>query len=292
MVATTRQKFDETKLRKTLGAKAGREERRLDRPSFETGGLFQRIVLLDDRTILFLPRDLDHDSLGKAFESRFLARKPDGLLATALADAAGHDIVLSLDLRGFDSLLSQFDLDGNKQIAPFLGLAKAKTATLTADFDATAKVRLAFSFADAESAKRAEPVLRNGLKALNDNLTSESHPFDRIEKASVTWLTRVLKDVKVATAGTEVTATADVPFADDLAKLVAALPKKLASQRDERKAINNLKQLGIAMHSFNDAMGRLPGDVMMMGDKSTRGAGACRSCRTSSRTTSIGSSTS
>jgi hypothetical protein len=269
VVATTRQKLDEAMLRKTLGAKAGREERRLDRSSFEAPGLFQRIVLLDDRTILFLPRDLDHDSLGKAFESRFLARKPDGLLAATLADAAGHDLAIALDLRGFDSLLNQFDLDGNKQIAPFLGLAKAKTAMLTADFDKSAKVRLAFSFADAESAKRAEPVLRNGLKALNDNLNGESHPFDRIEKASVAWLTRLLKDVKVATSGAELTATADVPFADDLAKLVAALPKRLASTRDERKAMNNLKQLALAMHNFESAIGRLPGDVTLEGDKPT-----------------------
>jgi uncharacterized protein DUF1559 len=268
-VATTRQKFDEAKLLKTLGGNAGSEERRLDRRSFGVGGLFPRIVLLDDRTILYLPRDLHHESLGKAFESRFLARKPDGPLAAALAAAAGHDLVISLDLSGIDTLLSEFGLDGNKAIAPYRGLAKAKTATFTADFDASARLRLALSFPDAASAKRAEPVLRNGLKALDDNLNRESNPFDRIEKASATWLTSVLKDAKVASAGAEVTATADVPFADDLAKLVAAMPKQLASTRDERKALNNLKQLAIAMHAFNDSMGRLPGDVMVTDNKTT-----------------------
>jgi hypothetical protein len=47
------------------------------------------------------------------------------------------------------------------------------------------------------------------------------------------------------------------------------LPKQLTSRRDEPRAMNNLKQLALAMHNFNDAMGRLPGDVMVMGDKST-----------------------
>jgi len=269
VVATTRRKFDEAKMLRTLGGNAGPEERQLDRRSFRTGGLFPRIVLLDDRTILYLPRDLPHESLGKAFESRFLARKPDGPLARALAAAAGHDLAISIDLSGIDTLLSEFGLDGNKAIAPYLGLAKAKTATFTADFDASAKLRLLLSFPDAASAKRAEPVLRNGLKALNDNLKRESNPFDRIEKASATWLTNILTNAKVASTGAEVTATADVPFADDLARLVAAMPKQLASTRDERRAMNNLKQLALAMHNFNDAMGRLPGDVTMMGDKPT-----------------------
>jgi hypothetical protein len=269
LVATTRQKLDVARLRQTLGGDARSEERRLDKRSFEAGGLFPRIVLLDDRTILYLPRDLDHESLGKAFESRFRTRKPDGPLAPALAAADRHDLVISLDLRGVETLLSEFELDGNKAIAPYLGLAKARTATLTADFDKTAKVRLTFSFPDAESAKRAELVLRNGLKALKDHLTRESHPFNRIEKASVTWLTSVLKGATVEAAGSEVIATAEAPFADDLARLVAAMPKQLASTRDERTAINNLKQLALAMHNFHDANGRLPGDVMMMGDKTT-----------------------
>ena len=269
LLATTRQKLDVAKLRQTLGGDAKGEERRLNRPSFEAGGLFPRLVLLDERTILYLPRDLDHDSLGRAFESRFRARRPDGPLARGVAAADRHDLVISVDLSGVETLLSEFELDGNKAIAPYLGLAKAKTATLTADFNASAKVRLAFSFPDAESAKRAEPVLRNGLRALRDHLTRESHPFNRIEKASVTWLTSVLKEATVTSAGTEVTATAEVPFADDLAKFVAAMPKQLVSRRDERTAINNLKQLALAMHNFNDANGRLPGDVMMMGDKTT-----------------------
>ena len=269
LLATTRQKLDVAKVRRILGGDGKSEDRRLDRRSFEAGGLFPRLVLLDDRTILYLPRDLDHESLGKAFESRFRTRKLDGPLARALAAADRHDLVISLDLRGIGTLLGEFGLDGNKEIAPYLGLAKAKTATLAADFDKTARVRLSFSFPEAESAKRAEPVLRSALKALRDHLTQESHPFNRIEKASVTWLTSVLKEATVEAAGADVTATAEVPFADDLARLVAAMPRQLASRRDERTAIYNLKQLALAMHNFNDAMGRLPGDVMMTGDKTT-----------------------
>ena len=63
LVATTRQKLDVAKLRQTLGGAAKSEERRLDRRSFEAGGLCPRVGLLDDRTILYSPRDLDHDSL-------------------------------------------------------------------------------------------------------------------------------------------------------------------------------------------------------------------------------------
>ena len=57
------------------------------------------------------------------------------------------------------------------------------------------------------------------------------------------------------------TATADVPFADELTKLVAALPKQFGVFRNEADAINNLKQLAIGLHSMHDAYGQFPGDV-------------------------------
>jgi len=56
-------------------------------------------------------------------------------------------------------------------------------------------------------------------------------------------------------------ATAERPFADKLAKLAAAMPKRLGSSRHESVAMNNLKQVGIAMHSFHDTIDSFPGRV-------------------------------
>lgn len=271
ILVTTRQQYSEEKVLKAMngGTMPNGRVQASDRAFEIEGGAFRWVVFLDNRTILYVPCDLDHRSIAPKLLAHLRAPKPDGPIASALAVAANHDLMVSVDVRQLDDIAREFKLDSDKQFAPYLGLLKAKTATLTADFDKSAKVQFTLAFPDAVSAKRNAPVLENGIKALAALLTevgadSSAEPALRV---LATWATTVVKNAKVTTTGTNVVATADAPFADDVTKLVAVLPKQLLSTRNERLAINNLKQLAIAMHAFHDANNRCPSDVMQGGDK-------------------------
>jgi hypothetical protein len=264
LLVTTRQKYDEEKVLKALnGGVVPKGRVQIPDRAFEVeGGAFRWVVFLDNRTILYLPCDLDHRSVGPKLLDRLRAPKPDGPLAGALAVAANHDLVVSVDVRELEGLARESKLERDKQLAPYLGLLKAKTATLTADFDKTAKVQFTLAFPDADTASNQKSVLEDGIKALAAHLAEAEISPEPTLKVLAAWAATVLKSAKVTTAGTNAVATADAAFADDLTKLVASLPKQLLSTRNERLAINNLKQLAIAMHAFHDAHGFCASDVM------------------------------
>lgn len=266
LLVTTRKPYNEARMLKALGV--GREDGPR-RPGKVTGRVFEidgplgSVALLDDRTLLFVPR-LDRGA-GPVLVAQLVARKPDGPLAAALIEAQAHDFTAALDVRGLGGLLA----DGpglEKELAPFLVLLQAKSATLTADFDKTAKIRLVMNFPDAATAKRAAPVLEEGMKTLAEKFAAEKGG-PAFEKSWAAWGATVLKGAKATATGNDVVATADVPYADDLAKLAAALPKSLGVARGNARAINNLKQLALAFHNYEGAFAFFPSDVAPGGDK-------------------------
>lgn len=270
LLVTTRKPYNEARVLKALGVGQRDDPRgRAGKPGgrvFEIGGRFGWIVLVDDRTLLFLPDTL-RDAGGAALVAQLITRKPDGPLAPALLEAQLHDFTAALDVRGFGEMLAEVPDGPRRDFAPFLVLLGAKTATLTADFDKTAKIKLVMTFPDAATAKKAAPVLEEGMKTLVEILGDEkgrpafgdSRAF---EKAALAWGVSVLKGAKATAAGNDVVATADVPYADDLGKVVAALPKSLGVARANAKAMNNLKQLALGFFNYESTYQFFPGDVV------------------------------
>jgi hypothetical protein len=168
-----------------------------------------------------------------------------------------------VDVGGLSVLLREGDQV--KELAPFLVLLKAKTATFTADFDKTARGTLTLAFPDAATARRAAPVLEEGIKTLSALLSEGPDgrpPFsDPARKLAVAWAQTAFKQTKVTAEGANVVTRAEVPYQDEFAKLVALLPKSLAVARNDARAKNHLLQLGLGMHAMHDAYGRFPGDV-------------------------------
>jgi Protein of unknown function (DUF1559) len=269
VLVTTRKPYNEAKVLKNVAA--SQPDDRRHRGTFgriaEIEGPFHWLAFLDDRTLLFVPDGLGEDG-GVSLTAQLIARKSDGPLAAALVDAQAHDFTLALDIHGLGEMLAANRADREKELVPFLVLLKAKTATLTADFDKTAKGKLVMTFPDAATAKRAAPVLEEGMKTVVELLANqELARNDPIQKSMVAWGFSVLKNAKVTTDGANVVASADVPFADDLGKLVAALPKSISVARANSRAMNNLKQLALANMNFESAMGYMPGDTFIGGDK-------------------------
>jgi hypothetical protein len=269
VLVTTRQQYNETRVLKALGVgkNDGPPGRRVfGRVAEIRGGAFAWVAFLDDRTMLFLPTKL-RDEAGPALIAQLVARKADGPLAAALIEAQAHDFAVGLDVRGLGAFAGEFGWEADKRLVPYLALLKARTATLTADFDRTARVRLVMSFPDAETARRAAPVLEEGMKFLASAIGGEKGEGEPLARIAAGWGTSVLKGAKVTVEGANVVAAADVPYADDLAKAVAALPKSLNLTRDTLHAQGNLKQLALAMHNFESAYQFFPSDIAPGGDK-------------------------
>jgi hypothetical protein len=262
-LVTARKPFNEARVLKALGvgenprARPGRAGGRV----FELDGPFRWVALVDDRTLLFVPERFE-DGGAVALLAQLVARKADGPLAPALLAAQVHDVAAGVNVRALGGLVAELANErARKELAPYQALLRARAAALVADFDRAAKVRFVMNFADADEAKRAAPVLAEGLKAVADELGGESAKAEPVPAALAGWAAKVLAGAKVAAAGPDVTAAADVPFDDDVAKLAAALPKSARVARGTVRATNNLKQIGLAFHNHESAFQYFPGDV-------------------------------
>jgi hypothetical protein len=265
VLVTTRRPYNEAKVLKGLGVGKGddRRGRLVGRTAEINGGPFRWVVFVDDRTILYLAERFEEGS-GPNLIGQLIARKADGPLAAALIAAQTHDITLALDVQALATVLGDGPRQLPPELAPYLALLKAKTATVTVDFEKTAAGRLTLAFPDAATARRAGPVLEEGIKTITELLTAEvkrEGRADPIPKLMAEQALVVLKAAKVTATGNDVVAAADVPYADQVAKLVTVLPKQLALARNTAAARNNLKQLALGLHNMESAYGQFPGDV-------------------------------
>jgi hypothetical protein len=264
LLVTTRKPYNEARVLKALRADRGdkRDARRGN--AIETGNdSFPVLVLVDDRTLMFLPKLGDRTVEFGGLIGQLIAKKADGPLAAALADADKHDIAFALDARPVAKLFGD-ELD--RGLAPYVALFKVRTVMFAADFDKTARGSLRLSFADAADAKRAAPVLKEGLADLTATFEKEiarvGGRAEPAEKAFFETAITVLKAAKIESEGTNVFATAELPYADAVAKLAAALPKEYTAAVNSAKGQNNLKQLALGMYNFESAYGAFPGDVL------------------------------
>jgi hypothetical protein len=262
-IVTTRKPYDEAAVLKALGVEKPPFRPKGGGPvkSYPINGPFEWVVFVDETTLLYLG-DLDPRRFGPDLLARLIVRKADGPLAPALGQAREHDVIAGLNVRALRAA-ARGGFEGDDAFAPFEPLLRATSATLTADFGKTARVRCTFHFADADDVKWGIKGLQDAIRLFETQL-AESREFRDLEvgKHAVGWAVKLLRAAKVERDGRDLLATADVPYADDLAKFAAALPKDYVTYVNETGTINNLKQLGIAMHNHHDAMGFMPGDVV------------------------------
>jgi hypothetical protein len=274
VVVTTRKPYNEAKVLKALKADrpgAGNSPPgpgRVGNAVRLEGGQFRIVVLLDERTLLYFP-EMGHSDLEMAaLLGQLVAKKTDGPLTKALADAAEHDFAVAFDTRPFAAV---FELADDPKKAPYHALLKAQTATFAANFDKTARLTFKLAFADAEAAKRAAPVLKEAgaelATLMGKELDSRKGQMDATERFFLESAVTALKAANVEMDGSNVFALAEVPYQDAVAKLAAALPKSYSAAVSSARGLNNLKQLALAMHNYNAAMGYFPSDVAPGGDK-------------------------
>ena len=218
------------------------------------GAEFPYLVVINDRTLLLGPAGTDAKQLVALADQ---PRAGNGLFDAALGKSA---LVVGLD----PSIVAELPLPVG---APLL---EAKTAVLTADPTGDKKGRavLTLTFATPEQAKKAAPILRAKL----DELAGWTAARQKQEAAKPTegmglpaplleWLTATLKAAKVAADGASLTATADIDLDDTVYRAMLAAPDSVFSPRGTSAAENNLKQIGLAWHSYHDTMGAFPSNT-------------------------------
>jgi len=224
---------------------------------------FSSVVLADDRTLMLLP---EGGIAAAQIAAQLLSGKADGPLAPAIAAAGKSAVSVGIDPRLILRLVAREQAPNS--LAPYAAAFRATSATLTADLaPGGVKTRLSLTFASADDARRAGPVLEEGLadlaRLMDTEVKRESERGDHgaLPAAILTVGRDALRAAKVEVKDTAVVASADGPNADALGKLIAALPKQVAVARRNAEAQNNLKQILLGLHNCHDTFGTMPGDV-------------------------------
>jgi hypothetical protein len=250
------------------------------------------LIPIDDRTLAYLPNQ-GFGGGGLALAAALLRRKADGPLADALAVADKHHVVAAVEGKHLREAVKQvraareaalmvpmFDMDGNQippkpkdpdqklddEFTPYEPLFQLDRAVLTFDLGATAKVGVTARYPDPPAAAKAEPVAKEGVRELVRLLTEErghaaGTPADADTLPLFDFALAGLGKAAVKADGSTLTVTAAADVTSALKTALLSVPRKVQEAADRVRAQNNLKQIGLAVHSYHDANGFLPRDV-------------------------------
>ena len=277
---TARKAFDRAKVVKALKAKtaAELEDKQLGEDVSRIAGknvVFvdrHAVIFADDRTLIFTPYLQGPDVLDdivlflKVLDGTTPKVKV-GSLAEGLAAAEKHTAVAAFALAPVRNFL-EHGKDLPEEAKPFLAMAQAERGLLTIDVGPALKAEFALTFTDAESAKQSERDAKKIIAFALETLASVRKQKGRDDDTNAILLP-VLDFAKVAldnaelkVDGKELRAVAGNTIDETIKKVLAAFPAWIAAEAQRMKTLNNLKQLGIAMHSYHDVYGHFPADIL------------------------------
>ncbi|HSQ56601.1 MAG TPA: DUF1559 domain-containing protein [Gemmata sp.] len=226
------------------------------------GGPFAMLFLVDERTLVFISQGSGSHFNMLALFAQLLQKKQTGPLADAIAAAGNHTLAGGVSLT---ALFREFERGLPRELAPYAALIAARTATITGDLAKTAKFTVSLAFDDAAAAKRAAPVLDEGLKTLAEQAAGYASNLKESRRHGEAALAPLLaaaasgmKNAAVKAEGTSVVATTEIDAGPVAAKAIADLLQSITSRKKFQARANNLKQIGLALHYYHDVNGKLP----------------------------------
>jgi hypothetical protein len=137
-------------------------------------GPFQALFLIDERTLVFLPSVQGGDITTMAMLAMLLKKSASGPLADVITAAGKHTFAAGVNLT---PLFREFDHFTPKELVPYTALFAARTAVLTGDLDKAAQFTLTLNFDDTAAAKRAAPVLEEGIATVTEKIDALAKEF-------------------------------------------------------------------------------------------------------------------
>jgi len=233
--------------------------------------LFEAMYFIDERTILFIPAYSPFD--GGAIRSdvysllgQLLRKKADGPLAEALKQSEKHSVVLGVRPSAMQSIIEKEGVP--QELTPFKSLFRAKRVVITLDIVATAKVGVQLLFADETQARRAEPVFKTLLQTASEYLVefrkdlAKQTDLVTVFEPLLELALKSLDKADVKADGSTVVAQAEAEIGPTITKAMAGAPAAIQASSERIQTLNNLKQIGLAIHNYHDTFGHMPTDIV------------------------------
>ena len=225
--------------------------------------LKERFVLnfRDATTFLLL-----HESLLEKYVMKPLAKNEPGVMSEAIQLAQEkHHFVFSLD---FSKLPNEIFTAPPPELQPFLPILKTRSSVLFGDIHEKAiSLRGYFHAESEESATDAERSLKllldlavRGLQGIKKDKNAYKDielilpAFNQAEKS--------LEQSKIARTGKKVEVQLDYKISFSLDEMLPKLVKKLDQGAAQQRTLNNLRQIGIAMHNYHALYNGLPASTI------------------------------
>jgi prepilin-type processing-associated H-X9-DG protein len=233
-----------------LGAKAKPDDRGFYKPGAASG----LVHFPDDKTAVIVHPDLAQ----KYLDGYAKDRTAWPLNADLNKAASGNTLfaVVNLEKAPRDA----FNDPGAKAFAPLLA---ARTVTLAANLkgkELSAALRATFPDATAagKAKETAQGLLGQAAGAV-EHLTGGKGGTELGKLLpAVKEARRALKDTKVEATGSDVTVTASYKADFDVAEVLTEAVNRIQLAAKRAVAQNNLKQIGLALHSYHDTHGWIP----------------------------------